>query len=410
MKEFQPEVDLKLEEKLSDKKFKKEGPGISSIMVLFFKYTVLILIFLLLFFVADHLYYKDRVYPGVMIENNKVGGKALPEIREYLEKEFEMMSGQKQIHFYRGDGKKDSLMALSFADVGIEPLWEHVLRDVQRLGRIEVIGNIKIGSPLERLNIYTGIADIYNFPVKITFDNELTENVFDKIDELIYEEPKNAAVALKADGSLIIKNDEPGLELNRQKTREAIMLATRHLAWARNSGMLFRVEIETQPVEAAIRVSDVEKFRFDNIKASFITSLGNSDDNRRHNIKLAAEKVHNTFLMPGAVFSFNQVVGRADSAAGYLESLVIIDGDFTAGVGGGICQVSTTLFNAAANAGMEIKERHLHSKPVSYVAEGADATISYPGKDLKIGNNLGNPVIIGVVIDKNTVTVSIHGK
>ena len=117
------------------------------------------------------------------------------------------------------------------------------------------------------------------------------------------------------------------------------------------------------------------------------TPILGSCPNRRNNMELAAQKINGTKLLPGETFSFNNVVGPRTEEAGYKEAMIFVEGREERAVGGGICQFSTTLFNAAESAGFTIVERHEHSKDIAYAPDGEDATVSYGAKDLKFTNN-----------------------
>lgn len=116
--------------------------------------------------------------------------------------------------------------------------------------------------------------------------------------------------------------------------------------------------------------------------------------NRVYNIKLACSHISGTALAPGQEFSFNAIVGKRSHENGWLDAPVIIDGKREYGAGGGICQVSTTLYLAAVNAGLEITEHHCHSEPVAYARPGCDATVVYGAKDLKFKNSSENTVFL----------------
>ncbi|NSW83660.1 MAG: VanW family protein [Syntrophothermus sp.] len=127
---------------------------------------------------------------------------------------------------------------------------------------------------------------------------------------------------------------------------------------------------------------------------------------RWQNIKLACKGCDNTIIWPGQVFSFNEVVGPRTPERGY-EIAPIIGGVDT---GGGVCQVATTLYNAALKAGLPIVERHPHSRPVPYVAPGKDATVSYNYADLKFKNDRPYPVIVKAGVGGGKVYAYILGK
>ena len=111
------------------------------------------------------------------------------------------------------------------------------------------------------------------------------------------------------------------------------------------------------------------------------------DPNRIHNVQLVAHLIDGKLIAPGATFSFNQATGERTADKGFLEAPVIINGELTTGLGGGVCQVSTTVFNAAYEAGLKITERTNHALYISHYPQGRDATVNYPDVDLKFVND-----------------------
>ncbi|MBD5637011.1 MAG: VanW family protein [Clostridia bacterium] len=142
--------------------------------------------------------------------------------------------------------------------------------------------------------------------------------------------------------------------------------------------------------------------------SSYTTRFDASNESRVHNIRLAAEKIAGTTLLPRAEFSFNQCVGKRTAENGFKESVVIFDGEFVKGVGGGVCQMSTTLFNAALRAGMHVTESRNHSLSVSYVPPSLDAMVS-EYSDLKFVNPFDTPVYLNAVVRGGSVTVECYG-
>ncbi len=131
--------------------------------------------------------------------------------------------------------------------------------------------------------------------------------------------------------------------------------------------------------------------------AGFSTTVKDPELNRNHNIALAASAIDGFVLQPGEVFSFDKALGPRRKSQGYKDARVISGGKSVPGVAGGICQVSTTVYNAVLRAGLEIIERHPHSQPVDYVPPGLDATVSEEaGLDLRFKNQLDVPVTLGV--------------
>ncbi|NRS51299.1 VanW family protein [Brevibacillus sp. HB2.2] len=133
----------------------------------------------------------------------------------------------------------------------------------------------------------------------------------------------------------------------------------------------------------------------DEVLGFYYSSMKNSTDERKHNIKQALSKIHNEKIKPQQVFSFNDIVGNSNlPEGGWQKAGVIQNGQLADDYGGGICQVSSTLYNAAAEAGMIMVERHNHSQSVRYVPAGQDATVAYGYMDFKFANLYDFPVKI----------------
>ena len=146
------------------------------------------------------------------------------------------------------------------------------------------------------------------------------------------------------------------------------------------------------------------------LRAQFSTDYGKSSEERKHNICLAAKSLNNALIDVGGEFSFNRRVGARTEKKGYKTAKIIVNGEFTEGVGGGVCQVSTTLYNAALLAGLKITEAHAHSLAVSYVKPSFDAMVNSGSADLRFVNKTHNPVIINAFADGKTLTVKIYGE
>jgi vancomycin resistance protein YoaR len=126
----------------------------------------------------------------------------------------------------------------------------------------------------------------------------------------------------------------------------------------------------------------------------YVTSFNPRNKKRSNNIQLATKAINNHVVFPGETFSFNKVVGKRTVAKGYLRAPVIVKGEFSEDIGGGICQVSSTLYNAVDNAGIKIVERFSHTRKVPYIPPGRDATVSWYGPDFEFKNTYNQPVLI----------------
>lgn len=140
---------------------------------------------------------------------------------------------------------------------------------------------------------------------------------------------------------------------------------------------------------------------------SFSTTIYDDSENRLNNIKVACNTLNGYILSPGEMFSFNEVVGPYSEDKGYMESFGLdSDGKRIKVIGGGVCQVSSTLYNLAMDLNFDITERHQHSASVGYIELGKDATIAYGRLDLKFVNTSSYDIKFNVNCDNNTVTIT----
>lgn len=193
---------------------------------------------------------------------------------------------------------------------------------------------------------------------------------------------------------------EKGAEADRQKLLEDIKYSLE------NNFIAVYVGInEIFPQKTLDDVIEDTKFL-----TSFTTRFDGSNADRSHNIRLAAEKINGSILEDGKEFSFNNIVGVRSEERGFRTAKIIENGEFVEGVGGGVCQVSTTLYNAALRAGCEIKEYHPHSLAVSYVPPSFDAMVSGTLFDLKFKNTTGNTLFISAYAGDNYLKFTIYGR
>jgi vancomycin resistance protein YoaR len=126
-------------------------------------------------------------------------------------------------------------------------------------------------------------------------------------------------------------------------------------------------------------------------------------------VQLVAHLVDNKLIAPGATFSFNGTTGERTAAKGFLEAPVIVNGELQTGLGGGVCQVSTTVFNAAFEAGLPITERTNHALYISHYPLGRDATVDYPSVDLKFVNDTGHWLLLRTFVGPSSLVVTLYG-
>lgn len=140
----------------------------------------------------------------------------------------------------------------------------------------------------------------------------------------------------------------------------------------------------------------------------YVTYYKTFNENRTHNIDLATKALNSYVVFPGETFSFNKVVGKRTVSKGYKPAKIIVRGEYSEGIGGGICQVSSTLFNAVDRAGLKIVNRYSHSREVPYVPPGRDATVSWGGPDFRFRNEYAYPILIRATSYYGQMIVTIH--
>ena len=155
------------------------------------------------------------------------------------------------------------------------------------------------------------------------------------------------------------------------------------------------------------KMEDVKKST--RLLSTFTTYFDSSNLNRTSNIRLAASKLNGSVLKSGQTLSFNDIVGARVKERGFLSAKIIENGEFKDGIGGGVCQVSTTLYNAALLSGMKIVEYHPHSLAVGYVSPSRDAMVSGKACDLKISNIFPETIYIRAKVSGGGVTFSVYG-
>lgn len=150
-----------------------------------------------------------------------------------------------------------------------------------------------------------------------------------------------------------------------------------------------------------------EKAAHGTVLSSFTTKYNQRDKARANNIQLAARSINEKTVEPGEEFSYNNTVGPTTEKRGYMEAKIFVDGKEEKGYGGGVCQVSSTLYNTVEKSGLETTERHEHSKKVFYVKPNMDAATSYGKIDYKFKNTVDYPIVIKSYADNGSLTVDI---
>jgi vancomycin resistance protein YoaR len=218
----------------------------------------------------------------------------------------------------------------------------------------------------------------------------------------IEKKPANATFAV--DGAKVsLVPDRPGVRLDAVRAADAVLAAALRRIPARRVAQL--------PVEAApakLTTAVARAMGIDGLVSTYTTDYGGVP-NRIHNVQLVARLVNDKLIAPGAEFSFNKTTGERTAAKGFLVAPVIVNGEVTTGLGGGVCQVSTTVFNAAFEAGVKITDRTNHALYISHYPQGRDATVNYPDVDLRFVNDTGHWLLLRTFVGSSSLTVSLYG-
>ena len=315
---------------------------------------------------------KDTVIPGVRLNDTAVGGMGKVRLEEFFREKNEELAAKK--------------LALNHGAVHEEWSYKDLNVHFDKSRADELLRLGKTGNLLSDW-ITRWKAVIYGDVVGVVplYDRE---TLCTKVDELAVkygQTPKEAMPVIKDDGTVEFIEGVPYLVFDRPKLVE------------------IPVTEEKMPMLTKERLKN-----FNTVLGVYTTNFGESP-NRSRNIELAAEAIRGSVVDPGTVFSYNDATGERSPDKGYLEAPVIVNGKPQPGYGGGVCQVSTTLFNAVLLSGMEVTERSPHFSPASYVPIGQDATVSYGDLDFQFINNFKNPVYVYTKYEPGAVTCWIIG-
>ena len=234
----------------------------------------------------------------------------------------------------------------------------------------------------------------------VTASIEQMENIKIDLDALytkIHSEPVNAS-AITENGALIFKESSNGITFNLEDAK-----------FLYSNALEKQISIPLIITKPEITTDSLSNEIFKDTLSTYTTKYKESEKNRTINVKLSASKINGTILLPGQEFSYNTVVGERTFENGFKVATIFANNSHQQGLGGGICQTSSTLYNAILYANLEVTNRANHQLIVSYVPLGQDATVAWPYTDLKFKNNRTTPIKIVAEAKDGKETVSILG-
>jgi vancomycin resistance protein YoaR len=334
-------------------------------------------------FALDALIGGEEIHRGVSIGEVDVGGMTPDEAREAVERD--AAATFEKISF----GTGSEAFSLSGEELGVKPDAAAAVDEAYTVGR--------------RGNVFQRISEVsrsyfggVQVDLRAGYDEQAAGKALDRAAGEFNREPQNASFTVTDAGKVEVKEAREGRVLDKEGT-----LANLDRALENMSG---RVALAEGPApKPEVTTAEVQKYKPEEVIGEYQTDfLWDSNPNRKSNMKLAAGAVNNTVVAPGEVFSFNELAAELD----YKEAKTFSDGGVGIANGGGLCQVSSTLYMAAQYAGLEIVERHPHYAVLPYIKPGFDATVwfgdeyGYGVQDMKFKNTTDGHILIREWVDE----------
>lgn len=326
----------------------------------------------------------EKISKNTYIEDVYVGGLTKKEAQKKLEDKYK----DKSLEFKYDDDK----WIIDPEEVGINYNIENIVDDAYDNNRNKNL-----------------IVDMYNTLSSMAGKKTVLKNVIsldeNKLEEKIKDISKDIDVKAKdanvefENNKVQVKEEQIGLEVDKKQT---LLDTIKNI-----KDGVYSQRITVTKIQPSLSGEDLEDI--DNLLATYTTKLSDTSKGRVENIKIACDRTNDIILMPGEEFSYNKLTGYRTEKNGFKNAKVISNGQSIEGVGGGVCQVSTTLFNTVLYSGLDIVERRNHSVPSKYVDKGRDATVTDTGVDFVFKNNFKNPVYIRSYYHGEKVTCQIFG-
>lgn len=348
--------------------------------------------------------YHDRVIPGIFVNNIYIGGKTKSELDRFFAEKNQRI-GQNTFILTSGD------QIATISAKSLKAGYDTNLIEEQALG----LGKTKdIAS-----NVYLILSSYINgtfLPASYTFDSNKLEATLAPIQKTTHKDPQDAQFSVGTNNRVVaFRQSENGQDVDIDTLESKLNKLVPQLASSKSSKIL-RIAIPIKITEPKLTTEEANKFGIVEEIGEGRSTFYHSIPGRIHNVALATSRVNGVLVAPGEEFSFDKALGDVSAYTGYAQAYVISNGKTVLGDGGGVCQVSTTLFRALLNAGLPITERHAHAYRVGYYEQdappGMDATTYVPTVDLKFKNDTGNYILIVGQADTGNLTMSftLYGK
>ncbi|MCB2307461.1 VanW family protein [Clostridium estertheticum] len=328
------------------------------------------------------------VYPGVKIGELDISGKTLVQAKDTVTQKYQSTMLKKNVNIKT----PQKTYSLNFAKMNAKYNVDEVVNEAFNYGKnLSLYGKYKLIRKSES-KVFT---------MKFTYDSKPLTDLISNMKKEINSTPKNASIYMNG-GTFIVTPDTKGSTLMDDKLKKEIL--------TKINGDINSADISVSAdIKTTLATATKEKLQTVNTKlSSFSSDFSTSSYGRSTNITLATESINGTILMPGESFSFNDTVGKRTADKGYQPAPVDIGTKVSSDYGGGICQVSTSLYNAILRSNINSTERNHHSIPSTYIPLGMDATVDWGNLDYKFTNTLGYPVFIEGIVNNKILTFNVY--
>lgn len=333
---------------------------------------------------------QEGIYPGITIDGMNVEGMSKAEAVEMLETTGNKKASNQTVTLAFGE----ETWAFTFQEINADYSVEEAVETAYNIGRE--------GTEKEKFQVVAALLkDSVDIPLVFTYDTTLLETKMTEVAEAFNREVVNSTMTRK-NGRFSIEKEAEGREMD-------MVLTSRRVDEVVASMVGGTVEIAANAVTPTVTYED--NARVTDLLASFSTKYtqNKSDRNRNINLEVGTKYMNGGIIAPGEVYSATAGLGSQTYDGGYRDAGVYVNGKVEDGMAGGVCQITTTLYNAAIFAELEIVERHPHSMTVGYVPLGRDAAIADNYKDLRIKNNTDAPIYIEAYAVNGVLAVNLYG-
>lgn len=275
---------------------------------------------------------------------------------------------------------------------------------------LQALKTLTDGTLMERVQARRSWSGSWNMEIQLQ-TAQLKSLLNPEWEKASFGVPVDAVRRITGDDQVVYTPGTSSYEVDWQALELAMQAAvpTRLAADGTLQDKQIQLEVPLAVKQPKITLQALKDQGIDRKIVQFSTSLGASGPGRSFNVEAAAKAVNGTVLPPDAVFDYGKAIQKAQTEYGFREAPVIVNGKLQPGTGGGICQVSSTLYNAALRSGLEIVERRNHSLPVSYLPKGQDATFAEGYINFRFRNNTGKYLIIKSEVQGRTLTIKLFG-